>query len=283
MEKLNELLNLAIEYSDKGEENKSIETYKSILIQKEDWSEPHYNLGLIYKYRLNWEDSFKHNLRAVELESSDASQWNLGIAATMLKEWRIARKCWNKFGMSYDDNDKDPVGNIGMCPIRLNPNDDGEVVWATRIDPARAIIRNIPFPESKHKYGDLILNDGAPMGTRINNGKEYSVLNELQIIENSNFQTYSMVCDFQTSHYYKKLESSCLEKKIEIENWTKDIHTLCKQCSEGTPHEKHEQEPIFKDKMMTIAFGSTSEVLLSDVLNDWSNSTGIDFDEFYKY
>ena len=99
MKKLQEILDQAIHLFDNGEDSKAIELNKEIISKKNDWSAPHYNLGLIYKYQLNWELSFKHNFKALELEpENEATQWNLGIAATMLKEWKIARRCWNNLG-----------------------------------------------------------------------------------------------------------------------------------------------------------------------------------------
>lgn len=283
MEKLQETLDSAIQHSDDGNEIKAIELYMEILNQKDDWSIPHYNLGLIYKYQLKWDLSFKHNYRAVQLDPEhESSQWNLGIAATMLKKWKIARKCWNNFGMAYEDSDMDPAGDLGMAPVRINPESDAEVIWAIRIDPARAKIRNIPFPESNHKYNDLILIDGAPMGKRLHKGKEYSVFNELQILKKSKYQTFSFECDFNTMSNYEILEQKCISNEIEIENWTTDIEFLCRACSEGTPHESHKPEPVFKNKKMTIAFASKSEDLLCNIVNNWSRENHISFDEFYK-
>jgi len=201
----------------------------------------------------------------------------------MLKEWKIARKCWNNFGITYEELDLDPAGNLGMAPIRINPDSDGEVIWARRIDPARAKIKSIPFPESNHRYEDLILNDGAPMGKRTYNGKEYSVFNELQIIEQSNYQTFSFECDFESTLNFEILEKACISNDIEVENWTNDVEFLCRACSEGTPHESHKPEPVFQNKKMTIALASQSEDTLCDILNNWSRKNNIDFDEFYKY
>lgn len=86
--------------------------------------------------------------RAVELDSSDeAAWWNLGIAATALGEWREARTAWRACGIEIPEGDGPPDLDFGLVPVRLDPAGCGEVVWCRRIDPARAVIRNVPLPE----------------------------------------------------------------------------------------------------------------------------------------
>jgi hypothetical protein len=41
----------------------------------------------------------------------------------------------------------------------LNPSDDGEIVWARRMDPVRARINNILLTDSGCRYGDIVLHD----------------------------------------------------------------------------------------------------------------------------
>lgn len=134
MESIESLLELAMEASDRGDEDKALGIYEQIFLQKEDWSTPHYNVGLIYKYRCDWEKSFYHNTRVVALDpENEGAQWNLGIAATMLKCWKVARTCWNVFGTNYEIIDEDTAGYVGKAPIRINPHGDAETVWATHI------------------------------------------------------------------------------------------------------------------------------------------------------
>src|SRR5688572_3278389 len=221
MPSLETLLDQAIEASDKGDKDGAIGIYQKILSEKEDWSTVHYNLGLIYKYRNEWDKSYYHTKRAVELDAEvEASQWNLGIAATMLKDWRLARQCWNFFGMKYEIIDEDTAGNIGETSIRISPNANAETVWATRICPARAIIKNIPLPESDHQFKDMVLNDGAPNGYRMSEGKEYPVLDEIQHLSKSDYQTYSIKCKPISKAQFEDLQQRCWKSDIAIENWT---------------------------------------------------------------
>ena len=83
-----------------------------------------------------------------------AAWWNLGIAATALGRWDVARSAWRGFGINMPKGDGPIDFPCGTCPIRINPDGDAEVVWAERIDPARAELLSIPFPESNHRWKD---------------------------------------------------------------------------------------------------------------------------------
>ena len=132
-----------------------------------------YNLGLAAKYRGEWEESFARNRRAAELNSEDeASWWNLGIAATALRDWPEARRAWLACGVDLIQGEGEvEMAHCWGC-VRLNPSGSGEVVWGKRIDPARIRIANVPLPESNRRYGDIILNDGAEEGTRTSRGTQ---------------------------------------------------------------------------------------------------------------
>ena len=118
-----------------------------------------YNLGLIYKYQLQWKQSLKYNRMVYVLDPThEEARWNMAIAATALHQWDIARKAWIDNGIEHI-NDSGPVtANCGRSPIRLNPSGEGEVVWGTRIDPARTQIENIPFKKSGYRYMESIIN-----------------------------------------------------------------------------------------------------------------------------
>jgi len=283
MENLQTLLDQAIEASDQGEKDEAIRLYQQILAEKENWSMPHYNLGLIYKYRCAWDESYYHNRRAAELDPTmEAAHWNLGIAATMLQDRRLARQCWNFFGMKYDIVDEDTAGDLGSVCVRLCVDSEGETIWGTRICPARAILRNIPLPASDHRYKDMVLNDGAANGYRMSEGKEYPVFDEIQHLSSSNYQTYSFKCKHITKDQFEDLQQRCWNSDIAIENWTTQVRFFCKQCSEGKPHEHHDHDLKEHDEHR-IAFASTLQDTLVSVLDSWREDTGVECYEFYYY
>jgi hypothetical protein len=74
-----------------------------------------------------------------------------------------------------------------------------EVVWCRRIDPARALIDNIPLPDSGRRHGDIVLHDGAPNGERILNERVVPVVDELELWQASEISTVTaqLTCPHQ--------------------------------------------------------------------------------------
>jgi len=265
-----ELLEQADTLSDDGKKAEAIAVYEQVIKTAPDWSVPYYNLGLLYKYECEWEKSCYYNQKAVELAPEDeAGWWNIGIAATALKEWRTARQAWNFFGLNYNLTDDDPAGFIARCPVRLDPDGEAEVVWCRRIDPARATIENIPLPVSGHRLGDMILNDGAPIGHRVSEGKEYPVFNELQLLQSSNLHTWSVRVKNCKQKQIDKLLKLCKDAGVEAEDWS-TLQWLCKQCSEGMPHEHHDEDLKSEDTVERyIGFASENKKPIENVLVKW--------------
>src|SRR6266446_1566999 len=111
---------------------------------------------LVHKRRRHWTDAMDCNQRAASLggEQGDAAWWNLGIAATALRRWDVARTAWQRFGIAVPDREGEIVMDFGPAPVRLDPQGDGEVAWGQRIDPARLVVKNVPLPQSGHRFGD---------------------------------------------------------------------------------------------------------------------------------
>lgn len=280
MADLQEKLQLGIEADNRGDKPEAIRIYRELLTEKEDWSEVHYNLGLVFKYLGEWEPSFTHNLRATELQPDDeAAWWNLGIAATALEKWRDARRAWNFFGLNYEDSDDPPAEGIGRSPVRISSGDGHEVVWGDRIDPARIIIQNIPLPESGRRFGEIVLNDGAPNGTRIHNGREYSVFDELELIKASAHQTFELECDTNDRSKFEKLAEACFDAGFGIEDWS-TLNLICHACSTGTAHEEHDSRPSSE---IRIALAADDPAKLHQILDDWSRDQNVEIVELIEY
>ncbi len=254
--------------ADKGWFAEAEEAYRASADAAPEWSVPWYNLGLLHKYRGNWDESLESNQRAVELSPSDGdSWWNLGIAATALGRWDVARLAWKNCGISVPEGDGPIEMDLGHVPIRLTANTEGEVVWCHRIDPARAILLSVPLPESGHRWGDLVLHDGAANGYRMLQGQKVPVFDELAILQQSGFVTF--VAEL-------KAEPDTLETLSLIaddlggaaEDWSTSTHILCKECSEGTPGHLHDAERMTPaDPHCGIA--ARDEAHAQEILNAW--------------
>lgn len=202
-----------------------------------------YNIGLIHKYRGEWHESQEFNRRSVALRPDDeAANWNLAIASTALRDWATARAVWRRLGILTDEGEGPILDDFGKTPVRLNPDDEGEVVWAKRLCPVRARIWNVPYPESGYRFGDIVLHDGAPVGTRESGGHEYSVFNVLELFEASEFSTYVAEIQIEREDDAIELSSALDDADIPNEDWTTSVRTLCKQCSEGRVHESHKHD-----------------------------------------
>jgi hypothetical protein len=212
--------------------------YRAAISAAPEWSAPVYNLGLLYKYEGRWEESRNYNRQAANLAPDDeASWWNLGIAATALSDWNEARRAWTACGMEVPPGDGAPEFDWGQTPVRLDPDGEAEVVWAHRIDPARARIVSVPLPTSPFHCGDLVLTDGAEEGQRIVDGRVYSVFNVLQLLAPSGLRTFIIELATMQPNALAALEACATEHGGAAEDWGSFTAILCAECSRGLPHE----------------------------------------------
>jgi hypothetical protein len=234
------------------------------------WSVPWYNLGLQTKYHGRWEESLRFNQRAVELDADDdAAWWNLGIAATALHDWKEARRAWRGFGIEMADGEGEAsIPPVTAC-VRLDPNQAGEVVWGKRLDPARILVLNVPLPESKRRYHDVILNDGASNGTRTRDGVEFPVFDELAVWQASPYSTFQVALHIPDQEAEKGLAEICEAREIGVEDWS-TIQILCAECSRGNPH-PHERKPAVADAAQRrFGFGALKHEDVENLLLDWA-------------
>ena len=63
----------------------------------------------------------------------------------------------------------------------------------------------------------------------------------------------------------------CDDQDFGFENWTDNIRAICRQCSEGAPHEKHDKDlerEIFHDEYI-IAIAAKSLTQMEELLHTW--------------
>jgi len=197
-----------------------------------------FDLALVYKWQHRWPECLRANQRVLERDPTEAAaQWNLGIAATALGEWAVARKAWRGYGVDVGDGEGPLELNLGMAPVRLNPETSGEVVWGPRIDPARVVVQNVPLPDSGYRWGDVVLHDGEPVGERMWEGHTYDVFNVLERLTRSDVPTCQVSALAPTPDDAAALETLFGEAHLSAEDWTGRVRLLCRRCSEGSTHE----------------------------------------------
>jgi hypothetical protein len=177
---------------------------------------------------------------------------------------------WHECGIKLSGESGPISMNFGHCPVRLNPHEDGEVVWGTRIDPIRTLLRNIPLPESGFRYEDIVLHDGASVGSRISQGREYGVFNVLEIFEPSQWSTYCAVIDAPGMEAVTVLGKLAEQSEMGFEDWTDSIRPLCRECSESSVHEHAEQASNWSPRRR-IGLSAKESTQIDDLLRTWTD------------
>ncbi len=258
-----------------------------------------FDLGLLAKWRRDWPTAQEHNTRSLELVPEDRREeelaaWNLGIAATARRDWATARRAWTAFGIPVPGQGDEPIeGDLGPALVRLNPPmryvgqqllevdgrvREGEVVWGHRLDPARIRIASVPLPESGHRFGDVVLHDGEPQGTRRSGGTEYPVFDEIEIWERSPVPTLSVLVH-GTDDDVAELRHDLDLSGFAVEDWTTEVSQLCRACSDGVvdDHDHRPDAPADAGRRLGLA-GDPEEALR--IVHAWlDRGTGRESDD----
>jgi hypothetical protein len=211
------------------------------------------------------------NSRAGELnpKPENPAWWNLGIAATALRDWDLARQAWISYGVRLPAGDGPIQADFGWAPVRIDPEGEPEVVWGRRIDPARVVIENIPFPESGHRHGDVVLHDGDPRGEREVDGRTYPVFNEIELWQASGIPTVvgELMCPEESDA--RAALDTCEAAGLKAEDWSGSVRILCRACSEGRPHRRHDSSgPPGWQQRRSFGFAAEAQAVRA-VLEKW--------------
>jgi Tetratricopeptide repeat len=259
----------AIKLQERGQIAEAVKYYQKATKLWPAWATPWYNLGLLRKELRNWRESLRCNQKAVALNPSEqGAWWNLGIAATALGDWAEARRAWKEFGIEIPEGEGPIEMEFGLTPIRINPTEESEVVWCRRIDPARAIIACVPLPQSEHRFGDLLLHDGAPNGYRKAGGKEVPVFDELQLLAASEYGTFEVTLSGVGPEDVESLAELASERGLAAEDWSSNLRMICRACSEGRLDAKHTHD-VDQTNCRRIGFAALSDLQAREILRRW--------------
>ena len=210
----------------------------------EPWlSESWFNLALLHKFRHDWEQARAAGLRAVALldrETGAPDWWNVGIAATALQDWPLARRAWQAYGLKVPGARPPPTGEplgmeLGSAAVRLSPEGEAEVVWGRRLDPARIEVLSIPLPSSGRRWGEVVLHDGVPARRADHRapGPSYPVFDEIELWAPSPVPTWVVLLEAATEADRDALEQLAADAGFAAEDWSSSVRLLCRTCSES--------------------------------------------------
>lgn len=255
---------------DAGNLREASDLFARLIEARPDAPYYHYMRGLVHKYRRDWPTSLEHNLRSIELrdEDAEAPRWNAGIAATALGEWAEARRMWQACGITVPQGDGEIEADFGFTSIRLNAWAGGETIYARRIDVVRAVLTNVPLPDSGYRYADTVLHDGAENGRRPWGDSTVPVFNALQRLQQSDFRTFTAFVRCATKADADALEGATGPGVGHIEDWTNMAH-YCMRCSYGVVH-RHETETNDWQPERSVGIAAQSRIAAERLLEQWA-------------
>ncbi|MEV6015381.1 tetratricopeptide repeat protein [Streptomyces sp. f51] len=236
------LIGEAREAFDAGEWQRSADLHEQVLAHFPD-EEPSavwwYDAALAHKFLRNWEKALDLGREAAARSprgEGDPAYWNLGIAATILRDWATARDAWSGFGIELPGGEGEIDGRFGAACVRLDTEGQREVVWIERLCPTRGRVVNVPVTGGR-RYGEIVVHDGEPKGERVYDGTAFPVFDELTLFEASPLPTLEVTVAAGEAGDLEALLALFTEHGFGAEP-ASSVRLLCACCSEGT----HQQE-----------------------------------------
>ncbi|MBI1226177.1 MAG: hypothetical protein GC192_13160 [Bacteroidetes bacterium] len=268
-----QLYRLVVEYDRRGDVYNAVKLCKRLARMAPDWSVPFAFLSRTYRSRMEWKPTFHYCIKAVEHNAFDENLWEtLGIAATALGEWKVARYAWNQLGFDFKPSAEALHLDLGILPVRLNPSTQPEIVAARRIDPVRYVIESIPQPSSGRRYKDLILveNRPNPNGIFYHQNKKLPIHDELQLLKSSNLHTFSVLLYTEAPSDVDTLANLCLSANIGFDNWSNatrffqpNLHRNVAEYFDQAVFGKNERE------VFLVAMAAKQQNEVEAVLESW--------------
>lgn len=193
-----------------------------------------FDAALTYKFLGDWPKAYSLGKQAAAratVGQQDPAFWNLGIAATVRRDWATARNCWRDYGIAMPDGEGEIVADFGSACVRIETSMGHEVVWVHRLCPTRARILSVPFDASR-RFGEVTLHDGAPNAERTYEGNTYPVFDEIMLFEPSELATLAVTVTAPGTEDFDALSAAFTERDLGAEN-AGSGRPLCACCSES--------------------------------------------------
>jgi len=268
----------------KGDAYTAVKLFKKAIRLSPSWSLPYAQLGSLYKDRTDWKTCLYYSNKALLFDEEEMQAWtNLGLAATALKKWKTARQAWNHLGYEFKETDQSPDFDLGTMALYLNPLTRPEVVWARRLDPARAVVISIPQPGSGHRYGDIALFDPSSEGTQVAGSQRWPAYRALQSLKSSPYKTFSVLLLEATPAQVDVLAQLCGQENLGFDNWSASTHLYLPPALRERPEFHLHHLPRDKaPRNILVAMAAKSIRPLQRVLRNWEIITLCHYEELQQ-
>jgi tetratricopeptide (TPR) repeat protein len=260
----------AVRFEEEGDVYMAVKLLKKVVRLAPEWWLPYQDLGAIYKTRQEWKPTMHYSQKALERNPEHQAAWNnLALSATALRRWRTARKAWNFLGFSFRENDRSLDLDMGGVAVRLPGMGTDYLVWARRIDPARAEIISVPIPASGFRYRDRILLDPEPAGRRIVKNRKVKVFRGLELIKRSTYTTFEVRLQNAGLTEADLLADLCRQAGLGFDHWNLANRLLIPGTS-ANPEYYGLFEASQQDPDLVVGVAARRAKQLRTCLHNWS-------------
>ncbi|MBC9716600.1 tetratricopeptide repeat protein [Streptomyces sp. TRM66268-LWL] len=266
------LVGRAQEAWDREEWLEAAQLYERVLAHYPD-EEPSaawwYDAALAYKFLRNWAKAHELGREAAARAprgAGDPAYWNLGIAATVRRDWATARDAWQGFGIRLPDGEGEITADFGVACVRLDTGGEQEVVWVRRLCPTRGRVLNVPATKGR-RFGEIVVHDGVPNGERTYGKSTVAVFDELLLLEPSELPTLHV-----TVHAPQAADLDALVEAFSVRELGAEpagsFHALCSCCSTGTVDCDEQAAPTRAGTQKVWLAAPEAEA--RELLDDWA-------------
>lgn len=235
--------------------------HRQVLAARPDRWQDHYNQGLFFKNRGRFAEGLAANQRALALGGDvEPVLWNLAICATGAGDGDAALAVWKQLGQTIERGpDGLPTGPYPNALVRLSehptavqgqaehPEDPGreETVWVRRLSPCHAEVICALYADLGVDMGDIVLHDGAAVGSRRTADATVPVFPHLATIRRGGWEMFWFAGTQAASRQAATLTAH-LPGAAEVYVHTEQVRHLCRACAQGEVelHDTHEPESV---------------------------------------
>lgn len=270
------LFRTAYQYEQLGDVYHAVKLYRKAIKVAPRFAAPYFQLCKIYKHRKEWKPTLHYGLKTLECSDHYPSVWNfVAAAATALGKSKVLVRALPYLAKAALQNRK-------VIPVQISHGSFKEIVWAKPLHPLKARIISIPHPNSRRRFGEIILHDWHPIGYRVIKNKRYPLFEELERLKTSHFHTFSVLLHDSSEQQIQQLEQLCSDAGIGFEVWSNmnfnQINTQSKQP------EYYDQIIATPEQAYTlIALAAKERETVDELLNTWRIITLAEYSQLERH